>query len=145
MLELDLGKYKDLFSDSAVTELRAQVSSSRKASMLAGNLVGNTSTLTRGICARVTRCGVSGFAAEASLDSDAIGHVLRVAGQNAEFMARKAPGEGAFAPVESGKTVTPAFKDDKTAQSFYERDQSRVVTLTQESHRPQRNEESSLI
>ncbi|MBR6812753.1 MAG: TldD/PmbA family protein, partial [Oscillospiraceae bacterium] len=35
------------------------------------------------------------------------------------FMARKAPGEGSFAPVESGKTVTPAFKDDETAQSFY--------------------------
>ena len=118
-MELDLEKYASLFSDGAVTELRAQESRARKAAMMAGNLVSNSSTLTRGVCARVNKCGVSGFAAEASLDADAIGHVLSAAAQNADFMARKAPGKGAFAPVSRGERVKPAFDEDKTAQSFY--------------------------
>ncbi len=116
---MELKKYASLFCDAAVTELRAQISSTRKAAMMAGSLVSNSSTLTRGVCARVSKNGVSGFAAEASLDDDAIGHVLSAASKNADFMARKAPRDGGFAPVSKDHTVEPAFGEDKTAQSFY--------------------------
>lgn len=104
--------YKDLLPDGCQTELRAQRNSTRKVSMLQGNLVGNSRADGAGVSARVCKNGVYGFASEADLSADAAGRVLRSAADNAIFMdGRIGKGLAArpvipYANIDSGITYS---------------------------------------
>ena len=101
--------YKGLLPAGCQTELRAQRNSTRKVSMLQGNLVGNSRADGAGVSARVCKNGVYGFASEAGLSTDAAGRVLRNATDNAVFMD-SAIGKGKEArPVIPYSAIDPGI------------------------------------
>ncbi|HPX70542.1 MAG TPA: TldD/PmbA family protein [Bacillota bacterium] len=67
-------------------ELRAQRNTNRRVMLLSGNLVGNVRTESSGVCARLCKGGVYGFASEAEFSSEAAKRVLKTAEHNALFM-----------------------------------------------------------
>jgi len=79
-----LSLYKSGFKD--YTELRAQVNSSKRVTLLAGNMVGNSQTSEGGVSARVYKGGTFGFAAGAEYSDVSVKNVLAAATENAAFM-----------------------------------------------------------
>lgn len=78
---------KCLFDERVHTELRAQINRKRGATMLSGNLTGNSRTDVSGVSARVWKDGFYGFSSVAEISEDAAKSVLRAATENAAFMA----------------------------------------------------------
>ena len=76
------------FDPAAHTELRMQQNRKRSVSVVAGNLVGNVRTEDTGVCARVYKNGVYGFASSGDCDINAVKEVLNAATENARFMDR---------------------------------------------------------
>ncbi len=77
---------KSFFSPDAHTELRGQTSRSRGATLVCGNLVGNSRADISGVSARVYKNGTYGFSSMAEYSYDAALAVLRAADENAAFM-----------------------------------------------------------
>lgn len=102
MLKDILTPKKVLFAPNAHTELRGQLSRSRGASIVSGNLVGNSRQDISGISARVYKNGTYGFASMAEYSSDAAESVLRAATDNANFMDKH---------VNKGKPALPNIKN----------------------------------
>jgi TldD protein len=90
---------KVLFLPDAHTELRGQISRSRAATLVSGNLVGNSRQDISGISARVYKNGTYGFASMAEYSADAADSVIRAANENADFMDKN---------VNKGKPALPA-------------------------------------
>jgi len=68
------------------TELRAQVNTSRRVTLLGGNLTANLRSEQSGVSARVYKGGVYGFASSVEYSEENIKAVLRAAEENALFM-----------------------------------------------------------
>lgn len=98
MLQDILRTKKQYFSDTADTELRAQVNRTRRVVLVGGNVVGNSRSETSGVCARVYKNGVYGFSSIAEYDDESVTRVLRAAAENAAFMGEHAG---------RGKTLLP--------------------------------------
>jgi TldD protein len=79
-----LSAHKGSFKD--YTELRAQVNTSRRVTLLAGNMVSNTQSSEGGVSARVYRGGTFGFASGAEYSEESVKNVLAAATDNAIFM-----------------------------------------------------------
>ena len=77
---------KGLFVPGAHTELRAQLSRTRRVTSVRGALMGNVRTETSGVSARVYRNGTYGFSSMAELSGEAAEAVLKAASENAAFM-----------------------------------------------------------
>ncbi|MCL2199519.1 MAG: TldD/PmbA family protein [Defluviitaleaceae bacterium] len=84
MLQDYLTAQKANFKDH--TELRAQVNTNKRVTMLAGNMVANMQTVKGGVSARVYRGGTYGFASGAEYTPESVKSVLAAATQNAIFM-----------------------------------------------------------
>ena len=79
-----LSAHKSGFKD--YTELRAQVNTSKRVTLLAGNMVGNSQASEGGVSARVYKGGTFGFAAGAEYSDTGVKNVLAAATENAAFM-----------------------------------------------------------
>lgn len=90
MLTDRISKFKSEFLPGLHTELRAQKSLSSGVSMISGNLTGNNKSEKSGICARVYKNGVYGFASSAVYDDETVRNVIKAAGDNAVFMDKRA-------------------------------------------------------
>jgi len=98
MLQDLLTTHKSNFKDH--TELRAQINSTLKVTLLAGNMTANEQTSEGGISARVYRGGTFGFASGAEYSHDAVKNVLTAATDNAIFMDKR---------VSAGKPALPSL------------------------------------
>ena len=95
---------KGLFLPNAHTELRGQLSRSRGASLVCGNLVMNSRQDISGVSARVYKNGSYGFSSMAEYSPEAIDAVLRSASDNADFLdSHVLKGKPALPPVKCGK------------------------------------------
>ncbi|MGI6234731.1 MAG: TldD/PmbA family protein [Christensenellales bacterium] len=136
------------FAKGAHSELRAQRSLARRVVLLGGNLVGNTRSDSQGVCARVYKNGVYGFASAADLSQDAARRALETASKNAVFLdERVKPGKGALPDIKSGSL--PPQRDfldleqkryldfvnpiDEYIKSKYEHLTSRTIVATADS------------
>lgn len=76
-------------------ELRCQTSRTRRVSVVAGSLVGNMSSVSKGIGARVYKDGVWGFASKSNTDEKSASEVLKSARENALLLdSRRPAGKG---------------------------------------------------
>lgn len=83
---------KKLVSDvSGHAELRLQTSRTRRVSIVGGSLVGNMSSVSKGMGARVYKDGVWGFASKSSTGEDSAREILLAAGENAGLLAARKP------------------------------------------------------
>lgn len=83
---------KNILSDEKChTELRLQTARSRRVSVVAGSLVGNMSSVSKGIGARVNKNGVWGFASKSSTDEKSAKEVLSSAKENAILLDSRRP------------------------------------------------------
>ncbi len=100
MLKDVLTEKKSLFAPKVHTELRGQLSRSRRVTLLSGNLTANTRTDTSGVSARVYQNGVCGFSSMAEYSADAAESVLKAATENAAFMdSHVGKGTKMFPPI----------------------------------------------
>lgn len=74
-------------------ELRLQTSRTRRVSIVGGSLVGNMSSVSKGMGARVYKDGVWGFASKSSTDEKSAADILLAAGENAGLLAARRPGK----------------------------------------------------
>lgn len=72
-------------------ELRLQTSRTRRVSIVGGSLVGNMSSVSKGMGARVYKDGVWGFASKSSTDETSAREILLAAGENAGLLAARKP------------------------------------------------------
>ena len=79
-----LSAYKDSCKNH--TELRAQVNTSNRVTLLAGNMISNTQSSVGGVSARVYKGGTYGFSSSAEYSDESIKNVLKAATDNADFM-----------------------------------------------------------
>jgi len=84
MLQDLLTTHKSTFKD--YTELRAQVNTTRRVTLVSGNMISNSQDSEGGVSARVYRGGTFGFASAASYTHDGVKNVLSAATDNAVFM-----------------------------------------------------------
>lgn len=83
---------KKLVSDiNGHAELRLQTSRTRRVSIVGGSLVGNMSSVSKGMGARVYKDGVWGFASKSSTDEKSAREILLSAGENAGLLAARKP------------------------------------------------------
>ena len=68
------------------TELRAQVNSTKRVTLLSGSMVANAQTSESGVSARVYSGGTFGFASSAEYTDESVKDVLAAASGNAKFM-----------------------------------------------------------
>jgi TldD protein len=117
MLQDLLSAQKSAFKDH--TELRAQVNSTRRVAIVAGNMVGNSQASEGGISARVYKGGTFGFASGAEYSPEAVKNVLVAATDNAIFMDKRVnKGKGALPSVASGKVGLKTIPGDPISQSL---------------------------
>lgn len=140
---------KSSFAPGMHTELRGQLSRSRRVTLLSGNLVANSRTDTSGVSSRVYKNGTYGFASMAEYNEEAVKAVLNAATENAAFMDTHAgTGRPMFPPIGSsfisdGKSVCEleqkAFIDfakqiDDYIACKYTNLVSRTVVATEDSN-----------
>lgn len=102
MLEDRISYFKALLHEH--TELRAQVNTKRRVTLLNGNLVNNMRSNESGVSARVYKGGVYGFASSAEYTDEKIKAVLAAAEENAKFMdSRVKKNKPMFPTVGTGK------------------------------------------
>lgn len=80
-----------LNSTDTHAELRSQVSRTRRVSIISGSLVGNSSSVSKGIGARVYKDGVWGFASKSTCDEKSAVEVLKSAKENALLLNSGCP------------------------------------------------------
>ena len=119
-MELFVKDLWHLMPDGGHAELRCQENSTRRVSMINGNLTANSATNVSGVCARAMRRGVWGHSSMAECSPEAAAAVIKAASENAAFMAGRVPKDGAsFAPVPKIHLLTedvPFIRDyDRTA------------------------------
>jgi len=89
------------------TELRVQRNGGRGVGLLKGNIVGNSSSESSGLSARVYQGGFWGFASGAEYDEKAVEAVLSAAERNAKFLtSRLGSPKEPFAALEGGSLST---------------------------------------
>lgn len=110
---------KSLLTDNLHMELRGQKSRSRGVSMLGGNITSNSRSESSGICARVYKNGIYGFASTAEYDGKSAEEVVNAALQNAEFLgSRVNKGKGKFQTFKK-EIILPEHDINDPAQKVY--------------------------
>lgn len=114
---------KNLISQvSEHAELRSQISRTRRVSIVSGSLVGNMSSVSKGIGARVYKDGVWGFASESLCNEEAARKVLESAKENALLLHSGCPrNKGALVNAQKTEYIEErAFVDvpQKTLVDF---------------------------
>lgn len=104
MLNDLIKKYVDSIQD--YTEVRSQINTNNRISIISGNLVGNSRVTSGGVCARVYKNGVYGFSSMGEYSDESIKSVINAARDNAIFLDRR---------VNKGK---PPLMD--TPRAFYQ-------------------------
>ena len=84
---------KDYFESDAQSVLRGQENRYRKVVIDQGVLVKNERSEERGVCAKVYKNGVNGFASTAEYSRDAAALAIKSATENAEYLKRYAKNE----------------------------------------------------
>ena len=87
MLKTDLRRFTKHFAE--YTELRAQENRSTRIILVNGALMGNATSATSGVSARVNNNGNWGFASDPVISDAAIEKVIVAAKENAAFLAAK--------------------------------------------------------
>ena len=87
MLNDLIKKYADGISD--YTEIRSQINTNNRISIISGNLVGNSIVTSSGVSARVYKNGVYGFASMGEYSDESIKNVINAARDNAIFLDRR--------------------------------------------------------
>ena len=77
---------KHIDNISEYTEVRAQINTNNKISIVSGNLVGNSRVTSGGVCSRVYKNGVYGFASMGEYSDESIKNVINAAQKNAIFL-----------------------------------------------------------
>ena len=101
------------------TELRAQVNTTNRVTLLAGNMVSNVQSSVGGVSARVYLGGTYGFSSSAEYTDESIKSVLIAASENAEFMDKHV--KKALPPlpsVASGKVELKGKPGNQPPQSY---------------------------
>ena len=101
------------------TELRAQINTSNRVTLLAGNMVSNTQSSVGGVSARVYKGGTFGFASSAEYSDESIKNVLKAATDNADFMDKHV--KKAMPPLPSVQSGNIGYKikpGDTAPQSY---------------------------
>lgn len=95
------------------TEIRAQRNTSRRVGILNGDMISNSRSEESGVCARVYRNGVYGFASGAEYSESAVREILEAAQRNAKFMdERTGKGKPALPVIAKGTVeYKPYFSD----------------------------------
>ena len=107
MLRDILTANKMAFTPGAHTELRAQLSRTRRVVMVGGNLTANRRQDISGVSARVYKNGTYGLSSMAELSEEAASAVLRAASENADFMdAHAGAGTGPLPQLPDEKVLT---------------------------------------
>ncbi len=119
MLQDILGSGKDLFLPGAHTELRSQLSRTRRVVSVMGSLIANQRTESSGVSARVYKNGTWGFSSMAELTPEAAGAVLRAASENASFMDAHVRKGDPPLPALPRETVDTAYEIEETEQKAY--------------------------
>lgn len=86
MLIDKLNKYVSYFKDDMYTELRSSENRKRLVRLVNGNLITNLRTDESGVCSRVYKNGLCGFASLPEYDDESIKYVLKKADENVLFM-----------------------------------------------------------
>ena len=87
MLNDLIKKHIDGISD--YTEVRSQINTNNRISIISGNLVGNSRVTSGGVCARVYKNGVYGFSSMGEYSDESIKNVINAARDNALFLDRR--------------------------------------------------------
>ena len=87
-------------------ELRAQMNTARSVGMLNGSMFSNVRAEQGGVCARVYRNGVYGFASAVEYEEESVRRVLRAAEANALFLDTR---------IQKGRPALPALPGGMTA------------------------------
>ena len=96
---------KDILSSvSDHAEVRSQTSHGRRVSVVGGNLVGNSSTVSHGTGARFYKNGVWGFASNSRCDEESVKAVIKAAKENAALLDSRMP--KGKAPLVNAECVT---------------------------------------
>ena len=112
-----LSAHKGDFKDH--TELRAQENTSRRVTLLAGNMVSNTQSTVSGVSARVYKGGTYGFASSAEYTDESVRNVLTAAANNAEFMDKHVQKEmPPIPPVQAGNVGLKTKIGEQVPQSY---------------------------
>jgi len=98
-MELFVKDLWHLMPDGGHAELRCQENSTRRVSMINGNLTANSATNVSGVSARAMKCGVWGHSSMAECSPEAAAAVIKAASENASFMAKRVPKDRLIAPV----------------------------------------------
>ncbi len=98
---------KAFFADSVQTVLRGHENRRRRITLVKGNLVENSRSESRGICARVTKNGRYGFSSTASWTEQGARQVLEAATNNAVFLDGRAAQHGRTYPALKAGRVEP--------------------------------------
>ncbi len=107
-MEMFIKDLAHLMPDGGHAELRCQENSTRRVSMINGNLTANSATNVSGVCARAMRDGVWGHSSMAECSPEAAAAVIKAASENAAFMGSRVPKEGVYAaPVPKGEIILP--------------------------------------
>ena len=134
-----------LFGGVSHAEIRLQRSSTRRVSVVGGNLVGNVSAVTSGACARVYQNGVWGFASIGASDDAALRRIFDSAKENAMLLDSRRPKNKpaltgarpsqfreprAAVPTDQKQLVDFARAADAYIEKTYPDLQTRTVSLT---------------
>ena len=88
MFQGSLDSFSAFFAD---TELRRQCNRSRRIGLMNGDVISNSVSESSGINARVFRNGRCGFASSPETDTAAAERILKLASDNAAFLADRLP------------------------------------------------------
>ena len=132
MLQDILAPKKALFATGAQTVLRGQENRNRRVVIRKGNLVSNLRSETRGINAKVTQNGVSGFSSVAEFTPEAAERVLRAATENAAFLHTRVPRAVTLPPLAlQGAMTCPLVIRDQPQDRILEACRSLDAYLAQ--------------
>jgi len=121
MIKDILSVWKDRLPGDVHTELRAQVNSTRAATLMAGNLVNNARSDVSGVSARSYKNGVYGFASMAELSDEAIANVLGASVKNADFLDRHiGKGKPMFPAIPAGRQFMDVNVPDPEQKLYIE-------------------------
>lgn len=113
------------FAKGSHSELRIHTNKTRKASLLNGNLIGNSRSESSGVSARVYKNGFYGFSSSAEYSPAACLSVLNAATSNAEYYASR---------LTSGKPALPDLPTGsiKIKEDFSDPDQKFYIDMIRE-------------
>ncbi len=125
MLEDILGKSKSLFETGAQSVLRGQENRLRSVVINQGVLVVNTRSEESGVCAKVYKKGVNGFASMAEYSEAAAEQVIKAATTNANYLRKYAKTQKGVLPSISSQIIN-------SKRFIIDFEQKRIIDICQD-------------